>query len=509
VSATPPPDFLEPVVGYRAWSLSDDGELVPWTLVSAGAWDPGVNTAVCHIARFAADVGDPVPSRRPRHRPPAVDCMCGLYALHDATDPRIAPSRTGALGAIVAWGDIEVHATGFRAEHACVVALALPPAASPLEHERLQRASARYRVPLVPQAQLRAVAREHGAPLPAFSRLPDRRRAGVGLGERPVWAHRAADLAPGGEVGFDFRAHVWVETAVDHAVVGITGPFADLLGDDPAAVRVTVEPPGTILAAGDVLARITARGRTYLAWSPVSGVLREAVAAPERLLAAPEGAGWLATIEPSAWREDRDQLRWGPHARAAYRVDASFCASGVDPFADVRSERITALPRVRTAADVLARLRAARAQSLPRFADTADLYDRLGVDLGCSLHDDPQVAARLRRLGMTVTLVLRDPPARLTLELRDGGPRLALGATEATSDLTLSCTAEDGHRLLRGDLDAAAALRHGDLESTAPHARTLAVLSVMKGLQRGYARRAMPDPGPNEVAARRLGLATA
>lgn len=505
MSATPQPDFLEPVVGYRAWSLTDAGELVPWTLVSAGAWEPGANTAVCHIRRFAADVGAGSPSGGHRHRPPAPDCMCGLYALNDATDPRIAPSRTGALGAIVAWGDIEVHATGFRAEHACVVALALPAGASPAEQQRLQRASTRYRVPLVPQAQLLAAAHEHGSPLPAFSRL-SARRSGVGLGWRPPWARRAVDLAPGGAVGFDFRAHVWVETAVDHAVVGITTPFAGLLGDDPGGVRVTVASPGTVLAAGDVLARVTARGRTYLVWSPVGGVLRETAARPERLLAAPEGAGWIATIEPSAWSQDREHLRWGPEARSAYRVDASFRGAGVDPFADVRCERITALPRVRSAGEVLAQLRAARTRALPRFAGTADVYDRLGVDLGCSLHDDPRVAARLRRLGLNVTLVLHDPTARLTLELRDGGPRLVLGATQLTSDLTLSCSAEDAHLLLRGDLDAAAALRRGDLASTASEARTLAVLSVMKGLQRGYARRATPDPAPNEIAARRLGL---
>lgn len=506
MSAAPSPDFLEPVVGYRAWSLSDEGELVPWTLVSAGAWAPGVNTAACHIKRFASDVGDPSPSRGRRHRPPAADCMCGLYALNDATDPRIAPSRTGALGAIVAWGDIEVHATGFRAEHACVVALALPAGAARGEVERLQRAAARYRVPLVPQSRLVVAAHEHGAPLPAFSQLPDRRRPGVGLGQRPPWASRPADLAPGGAVGFDFRAHVWVETAIDHAVVGITEAFAGLLGDDPAAIRVTAQPAGSVVAAGDVLARIGAHGRTYLVWAPVGGVVRETAARPERLLAAPEGAGWLATIEPSAWDHDRNHLRWGPDARAAYRVDASFRGAGADPFADVRAERITALPRVRSGTDVLAQLRAARERDVPRFADTAELYDRLGVDLGCSLHDDPRVAARLRRLDTTVALELSEPAARLTLELRDGGPRLALGATAATADLTLSCTAEDAHRLLRGDLDAPAALRRGELRSTAAEARTLAVLSVLKGLQRGYARRATPDPGPNEIAARRLGL---
>jgi len=499
------PDFLEAVVGYRAWRLADDGELVPWTVTAAGGWVPGVNTAVCHISRFAVAMGEG-PRRTPRHRPPAATCMCGLYALHDAQDQRIAPGHGSALGAIVAWGDLEVHATGFRAEHACVVALALPQRAGPAERAALQRAAARYRVPLVPQDRLESSAREHGAPLPAFETLP-RSRRGVALGERPPWAFPAPELAPGGEVGYDFSSHVWVETATDHVVVGITREFAALLGGDPAGVRVVVEPPGTVVTAGDVVARVTAGGHTFLVWSPVAGTVLEGVARPQRLLAAPEGAGWLATVAPSAWGEDRDTLRWGPEARASYRIDAGRHQPGVDAFADVRAERVTALPRVASWSDVLVQLRAARARPLSRFADTAELYDRLGVDLGCALHDDPRVAKRLGRLGTTVALVLEDPAARVTLELRDGAPRLRLGATEATADLTLECSAERAHRLLRGDLDVAKALRCGDLRSSAPDARTLAVLSVLKGVQRAYARRAAPDPGPVELAARRLGVA--
>ena len=412
------PDFVEPVVGFRAWRLADDGELVPWTVSSAGGWRPGVNTAVCHIARFAQAVGD-APRRTPRHRPPAATCMCGLYALHDARDPRIAPADGSALGAVVAWGDLEVHATGFRAEHACVVALALPDRTSDEQRARLHRAPARYGVPLVPSRHLEATAREHGAPLPAFDRLPVGRR-GVGLGERPPWAFPAPELLPGGEVGFDFNAHVWLETATDHVVVGVTRELADLFGADAAAVRVTVEPPGTEVAAGDVVARVSAAGRTYLVCSPVAGTLLEGMEQPQRLLTAPEGSGWLVTLRPTAWTEDRDALRWGPEAADAYRRDAGRRQIGVDAFADVRAERVTALPRVTSWGDVLAQLRAARARPLPRFADTADLYDRLGVDLGCSLHDDPKVASRLGRMDITLALELQDPAARVTLEL-DGG----------------------------------------------------------------------------------------
>lgn len=500
------PDFVEPVVGYRAWRLADDGELVPWTVARAGGWKPGANTAVCHLSHFMVAMGEG--SRRtPRHKPPSETCMCGLYALHDPRDPRIAPGHDTALGAIVAWGDLEVHATGYRAEHACIVALALPAHCAPSTRQRLERAAGRYRVPLVPQDRLAETAREHGAPLPAFEQLPRRRRRGVVLGERPPWAFPAPDLAPGGAVGYDFSGHVWAETAIDHAVVGITAPFAVLLGDDPDRVRVVVAEPGTALGAGDVLARITVDGSTFLVWSPFAGTVRETAAHAERLLGSPEGAGWIATVTPAAWDDDRDGLRWGPEARRAYHVDAARTQHGVDAFADVRAERITALPRVASWGDVLVELKAARARELPRFADTAALYDRLGVDLGCSLSEDPKVADRLGRLGVTLALELRDPAARLTLELDAGSPRLRLGATEATADLTLSCTAEDAHRLLRGDLDTAAALRCGDLRSTAPDGRTLALLSVLKGVAPGYARRAAPDPGPRELAARRLGVA--
>src|SRR3954451_8430790 len=145
------PDFVEAVVGYRAWHLEDDGTLRPWTF-TALPWQPGANRAVC-----ARDV---------RHAPPVADCMCGLYALTDPSDRRLDFRADQAVGAIAAWGDLEVHRTGFRAEHACVVALARPDGPGAEQRERLERAAARYGVPLVPAPELSAEAGRHGAPLP-------------------------------------------------------------------------------------------------------------------------------------------------------------------------------------------------------------------------------------------------------------------------------------------------------------------------------------------------------
>src|SRR3954454_16744126 len=94
------PDFVEAVVGYRAWHIEPDGLLRPWTF-TALPWQPGANRAVC--------------AREVRHEPPVADCMCGLYALTDPADRRLDFRGDHAVGAVAAWGGLEVHRTGFRA----------------------------------------------------------------------------------------------------------------------------------------------------------------------------------------------------------------------------------------------------------------------------------------------------------------------------------------------------------------------------------------------------------
>src|SRR3954452_9558978 len=144
------PDYVEAVVGYRAWHVAGDGLLRPWTF-TALPWSPGVNSAVC--------------ARDDRHAPPVGDCMCGLYALTDPADRRLDFRADQAVGAIAAWGDLEVHRTGFRAQEACIVALALPARIGVEGRDRLERAAARYGVPLVPATRLSTEALRHGAPL--------------------------------------------------------------------------------------------------------------------------------------------------------------------------------------------------------------------------------------------------------------------------------------------------------------------------------------------------------
>jgi hypothetical protein len=68
------------------------------------------------------------------------------------------------VGAIAAWGEIEVYAAGFRAEYASVIALADEPSTAP--PPRLREAARRYGVRLVSLAALEAEASEFALPLP-------------------------------------------------------------------------------------------------------------------------------------------------------------------------------------------------------------------------------------------------------------------------------------------------------------------------------------------------------
>lgn len=158
------PDLIQPVVGYRVWLASDE------SLVSAGfgdmEWQPGTNEASCDGYDRSADL---FLSRKPRlgvdpHPAPDPGCGCGFYAYHDV------PPHDGRTiaGAVAAWGRIQVHHRGFRAEKAQIIALAIPDAAAndPELREQVLQLAARYRCKAVPACDLRTAAREHGIEMP-------------------------------------------------------------------------------------------------------------------------------------------------------------------------------------------------------------------------------------------------------------------------------------------------------------------------------------------------------
>lgn len=467
------PDLIEPVIGYRAWHLGPDALLRPWSFPEH-AWTPGVNVARC--------------LRTPGHTPPVGLCSCGIYALSDASDRRLHFSGDQAVGAIAAWGDLEVHASGFRAERACVVALAAAPGTGGLKLERLRRAAHRHRVPIVAPGDLTREASMHGAPvgppvewsrlhLDPLTQIPSMSKSRLVAPERGVCA----------------RSHVWLETALGSVVCGLTAQLAAALGH---VSDLDVPSVGARVVAGDRLATIHGPTGPCAVWAPVSGTVlavNPRVSLNARLLVDdPEGAGWLVRVLPDRWLADAGECLWGTDARRHYASSLTGArARRRDPFAAIRLDRVHALPAVRSWGEVNSVLAARRA--LPRFPDRNAVDDLLRAPIAAALAGDRRLRARLGRLDARVEFALTAPGARLVLDLRDGDASIGLtqdgGPADqpvpAAPDMRITCTATAFERWLSGSLDPVGALRRGELASSLPPVPTLRALGVLKYLRPG------------------------
>jgi hypothetical protein len=151
------PDLVTAVIGFRQWRLRGD-EL--WSLRGDERWGPGLHTATCDDPRHSSPA-------------PANGCTCGIYAWYEPP-PRGASALTRDLvaGAVAVWGQVELHAHGLRAQHATVVALALPFSRG-AKRRRLLAAAEALGVPAVPARKLKRTALEHGELIPGWMRPPD------------------------------------------------------------------------------------------------------------------------------------------------------------------------------------------------------------------------------------------------------------------------------------------------------------------------------------------------
>jgi glycine cleavage system H lipoate-binding protein len=449
------PDLFEPILGFRAWHVVADGRLVPWSAGTAGTWQPGDNRAICLAARGG------------RHQAPGHRCTCGLYALTDVSDPRLRPG-VEAVGAVVAWGDVEAHRTGFRAQFARVVALAEPPLCPP-EHTRLlELAAERYGVPLVAFGQLEATGREHGRPL-EFDLLPHRPQ-GRGVAEVP-------GLDETGERAICVDEHLRVEIATRVLRVRLTDQLAARL---QAGVQIDVAPPGCDLRMGDPLVRITGE-HTYVLGAPVSGRVVASAAA-------------VCELAPSRWAEEAGSLSWGVGGERTYRATLAHAARHGDPFRHSRTTWTTAHAHVRSAGDVAAELRAARTR--PRFASAAEVAERVGGGLRAAL-GDPAVGRRVVRAGVAIAWRLHRPDADVVLHLDGTEPRVEVGELDIdAADLVLFASAESADDYFAGRADLPAALRRRDVQTRAEPGELLRVASVIKAIHRPYASfRLAQEPG--------------
>lgn len=198
------PDLIGAVAGFRSWTLRAPeaaakepvaGSLHPGWTNSDNPWPPGDFKARCEA--HAVSLYD-----KPPHTAPDADCACGIYAVHELSsvpssprpppwDARNVEVCLPVTGVIRAWGDIEVHWEGFRAEFAEVFAFAPREADVPRGVD--------WVLPI-----LRLTAEKYGAELVPFDQLPDAARRAGGIVPK--------ELRPEGRF--------WIEAEVSFVVAG-------------------------------------------------------------------------------------------------------------------------------------------------------------------------------------------------------------------------------------------------------------------------------------------------
>lgn len=120
------------VIAFRRWRVDCA------TLYGVGvpvSWPPGPQTAECHGCRptgymsmwgpsLSYTCSDALP---PGHHAPSLHSRCGIWAHKQPIRPCQCPTPTaavhGAVGAVRLWGRYVEHETGWRAQHAQLVAL--------------------------------------------------------------------------------------------------------------------------------------------------------------------------------------------------------------------------------------------------------------------------------------------------------------------------------------------------------------------------------------------------
>jgi hypothetical protein len=157
----------EPLVGFRRWGAMRGG-LYSGIFV-AGRFVP--NPALGMIAPRAAQKPWPADHDRAAkchalggHGAPFRDCNCGWAAYYALDEEPEMAGHECVWGAIVAWGRIVEHETGFRAQFARPLALLDRRHPDDIRERgrRLANAADAYEIPLLARDELVAYAAWHG-----------------------------------------------------------------------------------------------------------------------------------------------------------------------------------------------------------------------------------------------------------------------------------------------------------------------------------------------------------
>ena len=139
------------VHGVRRWEVGLDRKGKPRLLgYSDWGWQPwGRPTIAACLTRYGSQH-----LHEPDEPAPATRCSCGLYAHHPwARRPiedwdllwGVSPEDNWLIGVVEAWGQLEVHEDGFRAQFARPILLIASTPRRSGEPSMLERAAAEYR----------------------------------------------------------------------------------------------------------------------------------------------------------------------------------------------------------------------------------------------------------------------------------------------------------------------------------------------------------------------------
>jgi hypothetical protein len=158
---SPAPDLAAAVVAFRSWRLAGEQLMSPFIPCR---WEDRVMHAACFDAnrRLTRGVGwlDEL------HDSPHEACQCGIYGYYTPGPRSWFGEAYWCEGVVSAWGRLVVHNDGFRAEHARVEALAVPPGLRRFGAGHVQRAAAALGVPVVAHEELEDFAASLGGGLP-------------------------------------------------------------------------------------------------------------------------------------------------------------------------------------------------------------------------------------------------------------------------------------------------------------------------------------------------------
>ena len=155
------PDLIAPVIGFRSWRIAGGHLQSPYIPCR---WEGRVMHAQCYDANRVLLRGEGWLDEP--HASPHAACRCGIYAYHCPGLRSYHGEQWWCEGIIAAWGRIEVHADGLRAEYASVEALAIPDLGNARLAPAVEAIGARLGVPVIAADELPEVAERLGHVVP-------------------------------------------------------------------------------------------------------------------------------------------------------------------------------------------------------------------------------------------------------------------------------------------------------------------------------------------------------